>query len=430
MLFDVTIDGAAIRLPLLFVDTIAAGNKTALKALVDHYNDAAEAARRTVEVGGQTLRYAPEDKPGDASLPTTRIVLRAHGRVGDGSGPGTAAKAIPAAGTGAWIGPLDEFAPTSVLQGADQPSFYPALEVATVRLSQVERLTGGKPAQVDVQYDGHYVRYGFAGLAGGRAECAGRVPGPAHGRADGHGRPWRPIGRDRPPQQQHRCPRPHQGSARRQRADDLRRRRRSQAEQSTGGPALSLTGEQGIATGLVSLVPWFDGPPQAPETAPATAPAVAPTPAAPAVPSKDQQSKLALIQSYFSGDAKLLGVVDASAVDGACCSSKSTSPNSRSWSSMAPAVGDQADAAAEQIRTGVLLPLRAAAGADRGGLVAPASRRRARRQIRRSRRPRCSPTSTPTSPACAPRSRRRWRRRMRRRCSAGSVAFTRPGAGW
>jgi hypothetical protein len=168
--FDIDVDGATTRLPLLFVDNIAATTPNALRAAVARYNgdpppptkgddgsppkeQSAAAtnrsllARRQLLFGGQKLIYAPESRPGDTGYATNILQVRAHGLVSEEAG--------------GWTGILDKFATNSVLEGAEQPPFYPAMETATLRLTQAERFSGSGPMPVEVQYDGHYVRYGL-----------------------------------------------------------------------------------------------------------------------------------------------------------------------------------------------------------------------------------------------------------------------------
>jgi hypothetical protein len=147
--FDIAIDGATTSIPLIFVDNIAATNAMALRNLAKLYRETGKwLVRRTVVMGLQNIRFAPEWTPGDCSLKTETILLDVHGRL---------ASLNPD-----WAGDLNEYRTTPILEGAEQPPFYPAMNYATVRLEQVERFSGGKPSPVDVQYDGHYVRKGFS----------------------------------------------------------------------------------------------------------------------------------------------------------------------------------------------------------------------------------------------------------------------------
>ncbi|OSI28070.1 methyl-accepting chemotaxis protein [Bradyrhizobium canariense] len=147
--FDLAVDQASTTLPLIFVDNIAATNKGSLEALAGYYNDAAQVdpALRTMAFGGQKIQYCEEQKTGDATFRTDRILVRAHGRLSpEDEG---------------WTGKLDNYQTTGVLEGAEQPPFYPAMRRASIRIDQATRLSGGKDFPVDAQYDGHYVRFGF-----------------------------------------------------------------------------------------------------------------------------------------------------------------------------------------------------------------------------------------------------------------------------
>ncbi|MDF9822463.1 hypothetical protein M2308_005251 [Rhizobium leguminosarum] len=160
--FEVTFDGTPTSLPMIFVDNIAATTGESLKRAVDHYNgklapDATPGLQdillrnRTLAVGGGKIDFAPNSKAGEAQFETEEILVRAHGRT----------RVVEA---DSWTGELegiDNFVTSGVLEGAGQPPFYPAMQKAKIRLGPVERLSGGTPSAVEVQYDGHYVLYGF-----------------------------------------------------------------------------------------------------------------------------------------------------------------------------------------------------------------------------------------------------------------------------
>lgn len=146
--FEFILDGNVTSLPLIFVDNIASTNPESVKALCEYYNESDRLPRRTIAMNGQRVRYAAENKPGDTHLATDKIVIAAHGRV----------KNVDSA----WKGELTNFAPSGLLEGAEQPPFYPNMDYATVRLEQVERFSGGARITADVQYDGHYLKHGFA----------------------------------------------------------------------------------------------------------------------------------------------------------------------------------------------------------------------------------------------------------------------------
>lgn len=169
--FEIAIDQAKARVPLMFVDNIAATNALAVQAAVDHYNGALPDGvafqdlrdilkrRRTVAMGSQAVAYAKAFRSGDTSYPTESVVLAANGQ---STGKFTT-----------WTGGLTDYQTNGVLEGADQPPFYPRMQSATVRLGQVERFSGSGGLIADVQYDGHYVRFGLpepdaAALDGGK----------------------------------------------------------------------------------------------------------------------------------------------------------------------------------------------------------------------------------------------------------------------
>ncbi|ESX86266.1 hypothetical protein [Mesorhizobium sp. LNJC403B00] len=144
--FEFLLDGRRSKMPLIFVDRIAAKNKTSLNALLRYYRDLDEEKGRTALLGGQTLRFAESVKEGDTSFSTDRIVLSVDGR---------------ASGDGSWEGRNDLMTNTGVLEGADQPPFYPALSSADIRLEQAENMSGAGIGRVKVRFDGSYVRGGF-----------------------------------------------------------------------------------------------------------------------------------------------------------------------------------------------------------------------------------------------------------------------------
>lgn len=147
--FELLVDVAASRMPLVFVDNIAATNAASLGRLIELYEGTAGwAERRTLVFNGQKLRFAPENRSGDTLLATESVQVGVHGRFKSYAG--------------GWSGDLSTYNTTGALEGARQPPFYPAMDFALVRLEQVERFTGGARRPIKVQYDGHYVRHGFA----------------------------------------------------------------------------------------------------------------------------------------------------------------------------------------------------------------------------------------------------------------------------
>jgi hypothetical protein len=127
--FEFLLDNNSTGLPLIFVDNIGATTPASLAALVSYYQDEKTLPRRKLSMNGQRVRYAPERQSGDTLLATEEIVVGAHGRLAS-AGPN-------------WEGDLTLFQTTGVLEGAEQPPFYPMMDHALCRLDQVERFAGG-----------------------------------------------------------------------------------------------------------------------------------------------------------------------------------------------------------------------------------------------------------------------------------------------
>ena len=157
--FEFSLDGHETDLPLIFVNNVAAGQPNVLRDVIKYYNEIKSAPMpisdnlksnanlRTLDMRGQALRYAPEGKPGDTQLKTGLLSLIAEGR----NFPDEKR----------WAGNNSNTVTSSIMEGLDQPAFYPAVDVAAVELEQVNRVTGRDGERVDVQYDGHYLQSGF-----------------------------------------------------------------------------------------------------------------------------------------------------------------------------------------------------------------------------------------------------------------------------
>lgn len=157
--FEFAVDGLTSRMPLMFVDNVAAHNDQTMRALITQYNgirsrkDKEPADLRTMPLGGQKHRYAAEHKPGDTSHQTHAWQLKAQG--GPSSLPGASAS-----DKGGWEGENLGF-DDPLLEAAEQPPFYPAIEVAWLRIDQVDQFSGQPTPPIRAQFDGHYVAHGF-----------------------------------------------------------------------------------------------------------------------------------------------------------------------------------------------------------------------------------------------------------------------------
>lgn len=371
--FEFDIDGARSAMPLLFLDHIAATNRDVVEGVAAYYNGLEGKGRRAATFGGQKLRYAVEKKPGDTSFLTQSITVRAQGR----EEPGQAT----------WTGALVLYRTTGVLEGAEQPPFYPALEVASVRLEQAERFSGGASLLMDVQYDGHYVRYGFAGdeprvpelapkdenpqeifldartivkidmgangdRAAGIARPNTRVIalGRKNGPLGGSGTVWWQAAPGGPPMFRDLDPKvsPPAGGGKEENRLDL-----------------VIDNE----TTLVSLASYFNNKFDAGSPAAATAPIPEPSkPQAPPVrppafpTGREALRNLDIVKSYFSGDAKLLGTITLKDLMSLLDIDADSLPILKETVSYGTAAARAADSAvadlATDVRTRVLSPLR------------------------------------------------------------------------
>lgn len=171
--FDMQIQGAVTRGKLIFVDNMAANRAELMDDLVAYYNRQPSPDidqnqlkvvplqphlhLRTLDLRGQALRYCDEVKPGSASHKTLAWTLKATGCAGVTSYLNTRNKPIDPL---EWEGRVERY-DDPMLEGADQPPFFPAIETARIRIDQVERLTNGAPQAAIAQFDGWYLKNGF-----------------------------------------------------------------------------------------------------------------------------------------------------------------------------------------------------------------------------------------------------------------------------
>ncbi|MEW6217844.1 MAG: hypothetical protein AB1543_09225, partial [Candidatus Bipolaricaulota bacterium] len=137
--------------PLIFVDNAAANDPQSMAKLVEYYHKA-EVRLRQIAHRGERRAYAPSRKPGQTELDTTTWTLRSRGPLKTGDATG----AQPS-----------DFIVSPIMNGADQPPFYPVLEKANVRLQSVERLIDSDLGGVDVRPAWPYVLDAFDPVANG-----------------------------------------------------------------------------------------------------------------------------------------------------------------------------------------------------------------------------------------------------------------------
>ena len=161
--FEYRIDGdpKTARSPLLFVDNAAAHHPQTMQRVVEYYNSATRpdlldpnflanqlpnaSMQRVVHHAGQTRRYAPEERRGTCSFRTYHWILSARGRL-----------TVEPTGD-----PSESFHMDAFMEGQDQPPFYPVVEMMSVAIEPIERLTGKQGLRIATAFNANYVRNGF-----------------------------------------------------------------------------------------------------------------------------------------------------------------------------------------------------------------------------------------------------------------------------
>lgn len=148
--FEWQIDGKGppVRGPLLFLDNAVAKSEDRLARIATHYNGLYGPSERlrTAVHGGARRRYAVADTSGETELDTDSWIMRAVGR------------RLPNA-DGA---PTETFSPNDpIMEGEDQPPFYPEVDRALVKIQQVDRLLGVPQGLIDVRFSKIFREHGF-----------------------------------------------------------------------------------------------------------------------------------------------------------------------------------------------------------------------------------------------------------------------------
>ena len=123
----------------------------------------ARAALRIATTGGAERRYAPALKGGETSFQTEYWVLGASGGVRAGQqteveAPGTVRRWLRSLTT---TQAADEahasFAMDALMEGADQPPFYPRLHRALIKMQSLDRLLGRPQGLIEVGFSNRYI---------------------------------------------------------------------------------------------------------------------------------------------------------------------------------------------------------------------------------------------------------------------------------
>lgn len=168
--FEYRLDGVQqpLRSALIFVDNTAAHHANTMQGLVRYYEalsttqrmmcgdrvvpdqpvsgEKAQALLRLVVTGGVERRYAPALKSGETSFQTEYWVLGATGGVSAQNSGQTAS---------------ESFAMDALMEGADQPPFYPRMHRGYIKMQSLERLLGRPQGLIEVGYANRYVVHAF-----------------------------------------------------------------------------------------------------------------------------------------------------------------------------------------------------------------------------------------------------------------------------
>ncbi|MER9611333.1 hypothetical protein NKI91_22190 [Mesorhizobium sp. M0312] len=147
-------DKRKLKSPLIVVDNTLAHDPLGVSKLVAFYNGLMPAgevtdAGRRVDTANQRMRYADDSKAGSTEFATRDWLLGAQGR--EVSSPvGTSAD------------PSFQFTMNAVMEGADQPPFYPVVAEAQVEVQSLNYMNGQSRGFTAAGYDLNYLHYGFS----------------------------------------------------------------------------------------------------------------------------------------------------------------------------------------------------------------------------------------------------------------------------
>lgn len=177
-LFEYRLDDAVgvMRSPLMFVDNITVHSPDAMREVVEHYlgtgtNWAPHGAQlsrlRKASFHGDALRYAPFEAAAGASVDSndgrTRLRTRSWswGVSGRAGTPAYGPRVQGLAGLTPAEVDCEDFTMNGMMEGADQPPFYPAIAAAEINVQSIDRLTGSANRPVFAAPNHRYLLAGF-----------------------------------------------------------------------------------------------------------------------------------------------------------------------------------------------------------------------------------------------------------------------------
>jgi hypothetical protein len=186
VMFDWKIDGSPdlVRSPLIFADNAAVHDPQTMESLVRYYDsldfdsplearpeDAYSQARRTLRIAamsGVERKYAPALKAGQTSFSTNRWILGASGGIGADSLPTpppqgliSKLKALPPFKASPTEEVPESFTMDALMEGADQPPFYPRMHRAFINMQPLDRMLGKPQGVIEVGFSRQYVDFGM-----------------------------------------------------------------------------------------------------------------------------------------------------------------------------------------------------------------------------------------------------------------------------
>lgn len=190
--FEYRLDGVQqpLRSPLVFVDNTAAHHAITMQALVRYYEElpfsrdmmdgkavipaapvSGEVAKKLLRLavtGSVERRYAPALKSGETSFQTEYWALGATGGIGTQNG----APRAPIPPIKSWQGEksedpakLESFSMDALMEGADQPPFYPRVHRGYIKMQSLERLLGRPQGLIEVGFARRYIVHAMEAAA-------------------------------------------------------------------------------------------------------------------------------------------------------------------------------------------------------------------------------------------------------------------------
>lgn len=146
------------RVPLMFVNNSVAQSPTEMEAAIRYYREKAPAQARTIDSGGQPHQFAHETADKQTRFKTRSMLLSVTGRARGDAG---IFKTLFGTPTTQVRDSAEDFTITPVMEGADQPGFYPAVDTAVIQVQMIDRLLGRTNGATTVSYNRQWLDSGF-----------------------------------------------------------------------------------------------------------------------------------------------------------------------------------------------------------------------------------------------------------------------------